>query len=298
MTHKCLVVIAALFFVGFNSPCARAQEKNLGIGESPFEIDSGRIVIQVRFAGTGPYRMVLMTGTSNAHADVSFLGLIKKSGGRLIPLSLIPEGVKEVKTKLAAQLKDLEIGTCRIKGLMAVLEDFYSMNPTEQRLSAPVHGLLGFSLLKGRVVQIDYPQRVIRFLASSPYAKDDVGQGDARRFTIPLRMSPVDYVPVVHDVYIGGKKIKAVLDTGYSGTLALLPRGMKSVGLSIRASLPVIVMKVGMAPEISLTPELVPESAYPDERFDGYDAVIGHAFLSNYVVTLDGKRNLVTLEKP
>jgi len=240
--------------------------------------------------------MVLSTGTSNFYVDASFLSIVRKSGGEVIPLTAIPEGVREVKARVAAQLKDLEIGSLRMNRIMAVLEDFNNMNPAEQRLSAPIHGMLGFSLLRGRVVQIDYPQRVLRFLASSPYTKDDVRRGDASRFTMPLRMSPVVYVPVVDEVYIGNKKIKAVLDTGYAGTLALLPRGVKSLGLAT-GSLPVIVTKIGMAAEISLKPELVPDYAYAYERFEAYDAVIGHAFLSNYVLTLDGKEKLVTLEK-
>lgn len=299
MTHKFLVMFAALFLVGFISPCARAQEKKLELGETPFSIDSDKIVIQVRFAGTGPYRMVLRTGIPSSHVDASFAGIVKKSGGMFLPLSPIPVDVKEVKTKVLAQLKDVEVGSFRIKSLLAVLEDFYGMNATEQRLSAPVHGLLGFNLLNSRVAQIDYPRRVIRFLASSPYKKDDVRQGDARRFTIALRMSPVDWVPVIDDVYIQGKRVKAVLDTGFTGALALTPRGIKSLGLPTTGVQPaVVVMKVGKAPEISLTPELVPEGAYTYQRFEAYDAVIGYAFLSNYILTFDRKGKLVTLERP
>ena len=296
MAHKAFALLTILIFVGLASTFIGAQQGTPVVGESPFTIDADRIVIQVRFAGNGPYRMVLRTGASNSYVDASFLSIVKKSGGALIPLSAIPEGVREVKARVGAQLKDLEIGSYRMNRTMAVLEDFNKMNLGEQRLSAPIHGMLGFNLLKGQVVQIDYLQRVLRFLASSPYKKDDVRRGDASRFTIPLRMSPVDYVPVVDEVYIGNKKIKAVLDTGYAGTLALLPRGVKSLGLST-GTLPIILTKIGMAAEISLTPELVPDYAYESERFEAYDAVIGHAFLSNYVLTLDGKGKLVTLEK-
>jgi len=299
MTHKFLVMIAALFFVGFNSPCARAQEKHLEAGETAFSIDSDNIVIQVRFAGKGPYRMVLRTGTPSSYVDASFLSIVKESGGTLVPLSPMPVDVKVVKTKLLAELKDVEVGSFRIKRLMAVLEDYSGMNASQHLLSAPVHGVLGFNLLNDRVLQIDYPRSVIRFLASSPYKKDDVRQGDARRFTIALRMSPLDGVPVIDEVYVGGKKVKTVMDTGFTGTLALTPRGIKSLGLPATGAQPaVFVMKVGEAPEISLTPELVPEGAYTYKRFEAYDAVIGHAFLSNYVLTFDLKRKLVTLERP
>ena len=42
-----------------------------------------------------------------------------------------------------------------------------------ERFGKPIHGVLGHSLLSGRIVQIDYPNRILRFYSERPFPKQN-----------------------------------------------------------------------------------------------------------------------------
>jgi hypothetical protein len=205
----------------------------------------------------------------------------------------VTESDKGEPLAVLVQLKNIEVGSYQRRLLLAIAQDFSEFNASDRWVSAPVQVLLGFSFLRSQTFQIDYPKKIIRFLASSPYDKNDPPQAGVSRFTIPYYVSTDSNFPVIDDVYVGGKKVRALLDTGYGGALALTPRAIKSLGLATSGA---VSMKLATAPESSLTFEVVPDDQ--DKPLGVYGAIIGAKFLSDYILTFDPKRKLVTLEKP
>jgi len=95
-------------------------------------------------------------------------------------------------------------------------------------LGKPLHGALGYGVLQNRIVQFDYPKRIIRFYSTSPYPKVDPTSNN--RVVLSFRLG--DDSPIIDDVYVNGKKIRAVIDTGGGGTyFALMPEAISALGL-------------------------------------------------------------------
>jgi predicted aspartyl protease len=115
------------------------------------------------------------------------------------------------------------------KDLLAVALDFSRIS---QRVGILVH--VGYNFLKNRVVQFDYPKRVVRFYSASPASKSK--QPDtASRMMLPFHFYGGDKFLVIDEVYVNCKKIKAELDTGHSGVLALTAAAIKRLGLEAEA---------------------------------------------------------------
>ena len=90
---------------------------------------------------------------------------------------------------------------------------------------------LGYSFLQGRIFQIDYPALKVRFFANSPFPAKL--QSTPTRTVIPFRY---DDEVLIDDVSINGQKVRAALDTGSSGTFALITGRYQGVGIGRRTS--------------------------------------------------------------
>src|SRR5213079_1970072 len=87
-------------------------------------------------------------------------------------------GGSEKSQVFLTQIPQVEIGGLASKNIVAVAVD---LSKSSQVLGKPLHGILGYSMLKNRVVQFDYPKRVIRFYSPSPYPKSDPTSNNDRR---------------------------------------------------------------------------------------------------------------------
>jgi hypothetical protein len=130
----------------------------------------------------------------------------KETAARVVPLPFVTESDKGEPLAVLVQLKNIEVGSYQRRLLLAIAQDFSEFNASDRWVSAPVQVLLGFSFLRSQAFQIDYPKKIIRFLASSPYDKNDPPQAGVSRFTIPYYVSTDSNFPVIDDVYVGGKK--------------------------------------------------------------------------------------------
>src|SRR5438128_4037378 len=191
--------------IALSSCVALAQSSNnQPIAEVPFAFDHTSVIIQVKVNGKGPFNMVLDTGSDVAAIDLATakdLGLnLKSTGGQAIG------GGAEKQQIFLTQIPQVEIGGLVSKNINAVAVD---LSKSSQVLGKPLHGALGYGFLKNRVVQFDYPRRVIRFYSASPYTKSDATSSNGRRVVLPFRLG--DDSPIIDDVYVDGKKIRAVI---------------------------------------------------------------------------------------
>lgn len=91
-------------------------------------------------------------------------------------------GGTDVNLVYATRLPLVEIGAVTAKGLAAA-----SINLTKlgEKLGKPIHSVLGYSFMKDRIVQIDYPAGKVRFYTRSPFPANV--QSTATRTVIPFR---------------------------------------------------------------------------------------------------------------
>jgi predicted aspartyl protease len=285
------------------------SSNNKPIAEVPFAFDHTSVIIQVKVNGKGPFNMVLDTGSDVATID---LATAKELGLNLKPTGQQATGGGSEKSQIfLTQIPQVEIGGLASKNVVAVAVD---LSKSSQALGKPLHGVLGYSVLKTRIVQFDYPKRVIRFYSSSPYPKLDPTANNERRVVLPFRLG--DDSPIIDDVYVNGKKIKAVIDTGGGGTyFALMPEAISSLGLEREMSQAepdsrgagvnglitsrkgkIKTLRVGAINIDSPTVIFYPKGVGKDNR--KYGGAFGNVFLQDFVVTFDYLNKTVVLERP
>ena len=159
------------------------------------------------------------------HAQELGLKLTPLGGGKVVATG------KKENTIFLARLPQIEIGSLTAADLLTAALDFSKIS---QRIGIPIHGIVGYNFLRNRVVQFDYAKRTVRFNSASPLAKSKQ-PNTASRMVLPFRFYAGDNFPVIDEVYVNGKKVRAELDTGHSGVLALTAAAIKRLGLEAEA---------------------------------------------------------------
>lgn len=272
----------------------------------PFEFHRHSIVVQVMVQGQGPFTMLLDTGVDPSAVD---LAVARKLG-----LKLSSEGGHATGGgSEATTVRETEMPTVALGGLVAehVVALAADLTKTGQALGRPLHGVLGYSFLEHRVVQIDYPRRVVRFYARSPFSAGDKSANGPHRTTLPFRYQ--DDI-LLDGVTINGQRLIANFDTGSSGRFQLAPAAVARLGLESVVNQGAVTKSVGINGQTvnhegqvdritvgSIVLDHPGVVFYP--KAGGYDEVawgvrIGNGFLQDYVATIDYQNSTITLEKP
>jgi hypothetical protein len=135
----------------------------------------------------------------------------------------------EVNLTYETILPSVELVGLRATDVEALAIDLSKMSET---LGKQLKGVLGYSLLKDRVVQFDYPKRMARFYSSSLYLKTAAKSDSSERTTLSFTVR--DDI-LVDGILVNGKKITATFDTGSNGTFQIAPRAIARLGLEKEA---------------------------------------------------------------
>ena len=271
----------------------------------PFDYYRNEIILQVKVNGKGSFNMMLDTGTDPSAIDLATakeLGLKLDSTGQQGM-----GGGTSMNLTYETRVPLLEVGNLTAKNIEALAID---LSKISQRLGKPIHGILGHSLLNNRIVQIDYPQRVVRFYSKSPLAQASNQPNTSKYTMLPFRYA--DNV-LIDGVSVNGKKMVANLDTGSDGTFKLTPAAVSYLGLEREVAKAQISGSVGYNDVsenregkignvtiggISVDAPIViffGKGTGRDKKVWGIN--IGNAFLKDFIVTIDYRSKLVTLER-
>jgi len=136
----------------------------------PFVFEHNEILVQVRIGKHGSVTMMLDTDSDPSSINLSFA---QSKGFKLREIhGQITGGGSERPKVYLTRLEGVELGSLRARDLQAVAID---LSKIQNRLGTEVQGVLGHDFLAGRVLQIDYPAKVLRFFRSSsalPSAKN------------------------------------------------------------------------------------------------------------------------------
>jgi predicted aspartyl protease len=274
--------------------------------EIPFDFYRNEIVVQVRVNGKGPFHMMVDTGTDPSAID---LVSARELGLKLDPIGRQASGGgTSVNLAYETKLPLVEVGGLTAKNIAAAAID---LSKITERFGKRIHGVLGHSLLSGRIVQIDYPNRVLRFYSHPPFPKAGKESNTAKRTTLSFRYA--DNV-LIQDVTVNGKKIVANLDTGSNGSFQLTPAAVSYLGIAAEVSRAQPSTSVGYnnvaensqgkvdnvtVGGISVDSPVVlffGKGTGRDKKPWGLN--IGNEFLKDFVVTIDYQKKLITIERP
>ena len=139
----------------------------------PFNYDHDEIILTVKVNGQGPFNMLLDLNTDPSVIDVKT--------ARELNLKLKEYGDRKA-GMYTTRLPEVAVGDLVAKNVEAVALD---LSKFSQKLGRPLHGFLGHSFTKNRVVRIDYPARVVLFSDGLPLPEK---QGStAQRVTFELK---------------------------------------------------------------------------------------------------------------
>ena len=217
-------------------------------------------------------------------------------------------GGTQAQTVQPTRLPTVELGTIVAREVAAAAIDLKKLSA---KLERPIHGVLGYSFLKDRIIQIDYPASKLRFYTESPYAGIQNQPNTVNKIAMPFRY---DNGVLIDSVFINGQKLKATLDTGSSGIVALTPEAVAILGLEDQAHDGAGEKSVGYNGEYEsksgvlksvrigrLSLESAPASFWPAGT--GHDKAkfqvnIGNGFFKDYLVTFDFRGKIVVFEQP
>jgi predicted aspartyl protease len=298
--------VIALVLLLFGAAENEYTQSRSGPVEVPFDFVHNQIVVTVRIAGKGPYRMLVDTDTDPSAID---LATAKELGLAVDARTYAATGGgSDTQTVQLTRLPSVELGTIVAKDVSAGAID---LKKVSAKLEQPLHGVLGYSFLKDRIIQIDYAASKLRFFAESPYAGIQLQPNTVNKIAMPFRY---DDGVLIDSVFINGQKLKATLDTGSSGTFALTPKGAAILGLEDPAPDGSGEKSVGYNGEYEsksgvlksvrigrLALESAPASFWPAGT--GHDKAkfqvnIGNGFFKDYLVTFDFRGKMVVFEQP
>lgn len=170
---------------------------------APFEVVGGRIYVQARVNGAGPYRFMFDTGASGmGRADTS---LVQELSIPIAGTTTNSDGVNTT-TINVVRLQSLSLG-----GMSRTNVDVLSRDYSRDGATVRISGIIGREFFADGLLVIDYPARTLLFTRAS------LRPGDAG----VLAYRDNFHVPVT----IGAETVEGSLDTGSNLTMHV-PRSL------------------------------------------------------------------------
>ncbi len=274
----------------------------------PFDLVREVPIVRGSMNGAGPYNFILDTGANPSAVDLG----AARAAGVFVDESRAGEAAGAGSGRVpifAARIDQLKVGDYAIDSLDAVAVD---LSAIAQRLGLPLHGVLGYSFLAGRVVQIDYPRRTISFLEPGYRGPRASAASSDRQVTLRFEFPEDETIPLLATFQVNGHALPVTLDTGSSLTLEVSPADAAAVGLRQSAAAEDSTTAVGARGDVTLTSVMADSIGIGSLRVK--DVVVyvsprlseasyrhgnlGNGFLKHFVLTLDYSLKELTLQMP
>ena len=258
----------------------------------PAAFRDGAVFIQVSVNGNPPRWMGLDDGTSPSVLDLDYarsLGLGLKPGAGA-GTGFGTQKIQFFNTKVdvatgAATRSHVDFSAAPLTGMTG---------PDGQ----PLAGIVGYSVLKDRILVIDYMAGTVSFVSESPRQDKD------------LAMAFDNDIPTV-PITVGNQTLNALIDTGGNYELLITPKGVASLGLQAYADQAHPVTGYGyagaQATRVGTSPAVSVAGLTSDQPMTVYStfgtsplktpAAIGYQFLRHYRLTLNYRARTVRLEE-
>ena len=284
--------------------CAARGDTESGprpLAEVSFTLFQNGIIVPATIDGRHEVQLLLDTGWGP-------LALLSGSAERLGLAVDAPDGDGLART----HLRSIAVGGAVQNGPLAEVFPTETLVP----LIGPNDGVLSTAFFRDLVLQIDYPARKVRFWRRSPLSTP--APSTVSRVSVPMVFSPnAGALPFTDSVFVDGKPVRGLFDTGGAGAFVATDRFVKRAGLKPsagagRASVGLLnadttarqvvqFARVGRvsvgsfgvdSARVMLAPSLMVGEDW------GHDLNIGYGFMRDYVVTFDYPGRVVTFEKP
>ena len=273
--------------------------------EVPFELIRGEIIVPVTVNGAGPFWMLLDTGVDPSVVE---LGTAKSLGLKIAAKGHQGDGGGTSRNLgYETSLPIVQLGGFTATKIDALAID---LSKISTKLGRPIGGVLGYSLFKNRIVQIDYPNRKVRFNTNGASC---AAAAQSRPECTKLSFRYKNEI-LATGVTVDGKPVITNVDTGSNSYFQLTPAAVDKLGLSEDVARAHESSSVGFNGDLKNREGTVSNVTVgtisrndPTVVFVGkgmgmdkelWDLRIGSAFLKDFVVTLDYQHGHITLSVP
>ena len=255
----------------------------------PFDFVAGHIVVEATLADSDePVALILDTGAPTILSDE----LADQTGGEVVGhLNTAAIDGTVIKEEIVP-LTELRLGDATFTDVGSIKGFLEPDNPLSCISS---NGLIGASLMKEAVWQIDYGTKQIT-IAPSVDDLDHVDGAIALGFVSPNASSPSPQLPLL----AGEGTLNFLIDTGSDGSLTVNPEDLAGIGMEVDPSGPAYGTEAAGSAG-SYDARLLyagVDLELGNQQLDGFPVAtieslqagqgnIGNAFMSNYVVTID-----------
>jgi hypothetical protein len=260
--------------------------------ELPFHDCDGLICIDVVLDGAKPRTLMLDTG--NAHSTV-ITDVARELGWSLEPLQRDGKPVPGI-------YRGGEHRTA-LGGVEAKTNFFVFDRDLLGEYKPPVDGSITYDFFKDRILQIDYPAHRLRIsdIVTTPVAEHASKPGTLKLITFGEHGPPI---VVGAPFTVNGKRLRAQIDTCYTGTLLVYDSAVAKLDLTKQGKpelvrytdggvnmLAALAQSIGFGTQIiAKNPTLyfVGEGKNPVHQPDGlFEGTVGNALFAHSIVTLD-----------
>lgn len=206
---RAIFILATLFIAFVGTGCNEGKKEIVDI-VIPFGFVKNQIVVDVFIDENGPYSMIFDTGVTPSTIDIEIakrltLGIDSSQVG-----FAVGRGSDEI------QLMPVQINNLRLHGLQVDRLDAVTLDHKflGERLGKPLHGILGHSLLKGKIFKIDYQNKEIQFFDSRESLDKTLQNENSIKERFVFQSG--DIIPILENLKINDHPFIASLDTGSS----------------------------------------------------------------------------------
>lgn len=178
-----------------------------------------QVVVQVKLGGQGPFNMMLDTGTDPSVIDAALAKRLRPPSDTTLHEGK-GAGVDPVRA-FEWDMVDLQLGKVRADTVAAAGLD---LSQISEKLGTRVDGVLGYSFLEDRIVQIDYRHHRVRIYEQSP------AMSRTESVEMEMTLDPEDPTPRFMG-RIGRRDVLLLFDSGSSNSLALNGSAVTALGL-------------------------------------------------------------------
>ena len=293
-----------LFSLLLCSRCLAVTLSDNATFEVPFSLEKGHVIVQVKIKKELPVELVIATGVEHSTVDVAQSEKYRLQGGygreppvtgpndRIFFFSVVP---------------DVRVGNAKPTNLIMRV---VSLSETSKIVGREIFGILGADFFKGRSVQFDFRNSVLRFLspANADALTDRKGVKPSTEFTVLHLIESDDNhnkttLPLCDGIALDGKATTAVLDTGAFLAVGLSSSTAMKLGYTAAANKSVgrksKIRSVHLGSFVLTDVPLVVSARGTnlDRDLAPHGAVIGIEVLQNFLVTFDFRNRLILLER-
>ena len=271
-------------------------------GEIPFTLEKGYIVVNGQAGKGQPVEAVIFTGSTFSFCDRELLKRLKVD---LSSTNDLQVGVSKEQSITFANVPGVTFADER---LVEVKMRQRSFDVIEKNIGHNIDMILGVDYLNGRILQIDFGKRVIRFLDKPPFDYQSATSTGPSGLHLAMRMEEhlrtifgdAISLPITESVTLNGNRIRTLFDTGSVYPVSIGPFAAKRYSFGTApekgGTAKTQLRSVDLAGyEMTDVPALL-NSTWEDTE-TRYAAMIGIGVMQNFVVTFDWKNKWIALEK-